>query len=327
MGRALLVATVLLVGCGGVRSAPPAPPAPPASPTPPAPAPDVGAAAPDRGPRVEVLRALAADSRGDEQLDVQHALFFQLAMRDDDVARAEALAVLEAMAANPAFATWPRADIALYDLGARRAQARDRAGARVAWRRLIADHPVSNRVPDAHLALADAAFEDGDLAAARAEYQAVLRTPAADGALYARYKLGWVELNLGDQPAALAAFLAVARAADQPLRGEAIKDVVRVYAAIGDPAAAPAFFDALDRGRGPALTLRLAEACLDVGRLGEAAVALRVAIPLLDVDGACRAAGVVGRLEAMLGPTPAVAAARAALADWRLADDCLAARP
>lgn len=311
----LPIALAFVIGaCGGPAIAPEAPaaaaPARPASPMAPA-------------DRVALLRTLAAETRGHEHLDVQHRLYAELARNPDPAARAEALAIIEQIVASPDFATWERADAALHDLGVSRGQAGDRTGARRAWQRLVAAHPGSRFAPPAHLALAEAAFDDADLSTAELEYRAVLRAPEDRSAPYARYKLAWVHFNRQAYDDALAGFVEVVRTSADPLRREALKDVVRVYAQVNAPADAVAFFDALERGQGPAMTLRLAELYADQGRVDEAAAAYLLAVPLTDVDGACRAARGLDELERLAGPHDGIDAARAALADWHLPDTCL----
>lgn len=272
--------------------------------------------------RIAILRALADETRGPERLEVQHRLYVELAQRPQPEARAEALAIIEDVVASPAFGAWERADEALSDLGASRAQAGDRLGAQRAWQRLLAAHPRSRLAPAAHLALAEAAFEDADLASAEREYLAVLATPDDRSAPYARYKLAWVYFNLARDDEALAGFVEVVRTAGEPLRREALKDVVRAYAQARAPADALTFFDGLERGQGPAMTLRLAELYADQGRIEDASIAYQAAIPLTDLDGACRAGQGLADLERLAGPHPAIDRARAALADWHVPDAC-----
>ena len=270
--------------------------------------------------RIALLRALADDSEGEERLAAQHRLYGELA--GDPARQAEARAVIEELGASPDLARWERGDQALYDLASSRQAARDRAGARAAWQRLLTEHPRSALTGLAHLGLADAAFEDADLVVAEREYLATVASPDRRAAVYARYKLGWVYLNLARADEALDAFVEVVRLADDPLRREALKDVVRAYAEGRPAAGAVAFFEGLARGQGPALTLTLAELYADHGRVVDAAAAYALAIPLTDLEGACRAARGLDELERLAGRGPAIDAARAALADWQLADRC-----
>lgn len=319
----------IVAACGGApaRPASPPPPAPEGSPTasppPSPPALTELLPPPATDAQLAMLRDLVAATDGEERLAVQHRLYTALLARGP-ADRPEAAAILADMRASPALAGWARGDEVLFDHGTLLAAERRRAEARAAWQRLIDEHPRSRLAADAHLALAEAAFDDGDLAAAEVEYRQVLALAGARRAAYARYKLGWVHYNRQELDEALAAFAEVARTAGEPLRREALKDVVRAYAGVGDPAAAPDYFDRLDRGRGARWTALLAEVYLDEARHDEAARAYAAAIPRLDLDGACAAAPRVAELVRLAarsgGASAAVAAAQAALAEWRLVD-------
>jgi tetratricopeptide (TPR) repeat protein len=94
---------------------------------------------------------------------------------------------------------------------------------------------------------AEAAFERGDLAAAATLYGQALASPTSPLVHYARYKLGWVEFNLGRVTEALDLFVSVAQGAtDENLRKAAGDDSARVYAQVGKPAVARAFFKRID---------------------------------------------------------------------------------
>lgn len=307
------------VGCGAGRPAPADPaadrPAPAAELAPA----DVADAADAVGPvaleisdrRLAMLRQLVAASQGAEQLEARARLFEQLDASPDPAARAEALTVAAALVAAPGFAALAQADAVLYGHGVALQRAGDRARARAAWQRLVQEHPTSRFVAPAIVALADLAFDDGDLATASALYPRAFTDPSVGA--YARYKRGWCAFNLGDGAQALADFLDVARAGRAPLRAEALKDAVRVYAQIGDAAKAAAFFRAIDRDHVGEHLLRLGQSYLDVGKLPEARRALTDAQPLLDAAGACRAEATLARAAWFAADRAAAAAALAAL--------------
>ncbi|MBK7078561.1 MAG: hypothetical protein IPH44_40480 [Myxococcales bacterium] len=262
--------------------------------------------------KLEMLRQLVAASRGTEQLAARARLFEQLDTSPDPAHRAEALTIAAALVAEPGFAALAQADAVLYGHGVALQRARDDAKARAAWQRLVEVYPRSRWVPSAIVALADLAFNDGDLAAATALYPRAFADPMVGA--YARYKRGWCAFNLGDGEQALADFLDVARAGRDPLRAEALKDAVRVYAQVGDAAKAAPFFRAIDRDHLGEHLLRLGETYLDVGKLREARRALADAQPLLDAAGACRAEAAIARAAWIAADRAGAAASLAALA-------------
>ncbi|MBL8623254.1 MAG: hypothetical protein JNK64_18220 [Myxococcales bacterium] len=273
-----------------------------------------------RASRLAMVRQLVAASRGTEQLEARARLFDELDASPDPDARAEALTVAAALVAEPGFAALAQADAVLYGLGGALRRTGDAAHARAAWQRLVKEHPASRYVPAAIVALADLAFDDGDLAAATALYPRAFADPTVGA--YARYKRGWCAFNLGDGAQALADFLDVARAGRDPLRTEALKDAVRVYAQIGDAAKAAAFFRAIDRDRLGEHLLRLGTTYLDVGKLRDARRVLADAQPLLDAAGACRAEAAIARAAWIDADRAATAAALAALAGRTLDPAC-----
>lgn len=296
---------VLALACGPrPEAARPVVAAPPAEP-----------AAGEPAPPLALLRELAATSTGHERLAALHRLYGALRVRDEPEARAEARTVIEALAASPDLVTWERADAALLELALQRDADHRTADALAAWRRLLAEHPGSPHAADAALAVADAAFADADLAEAEAGYRRVLTYPDATVAPYARYKLAWVHLNLSRHGEAESELRAVVATAADPLRREALRDLPRVYAETGDPARARAYFDALDRGEGARLTLRLADLELDGGRADAAIVVYRQLVGELDPQVTCPARLGLVRAHLMTADRAATVAALEDLVD------------
>ena len=94
---------------------------------------------------------------------------------------------------------------------------------------------------------AEAAFDESDMASAKAFYVAVAEGPSEGLARYARYKLGWVHYNLGEFEKALETFVAIAGDRDDagqppPLAREGLKDTVLAFAEVGAPEHAPLFY-------------------------------------------------------------------------------------
>lgn len=107
--------------------------------------------------------------------------------------------------------------------------------------------PVGVDEAAAYIDQAEAAFERADLAAAGKLYGQALAYPKSPLVHYARYKLAWVEFNLGRMPEAIDLFAMVAReATDEKLRKAAGDDIARVYAQVGKPAVAREFFKRID---------------------------------------------------------------------------------
>jgi cellulose synthase operon protein C len=116
------------------------------------------------------------------------------------------------------------------------------------YRRLIKEHPGSRFSPDAHLALAEMLFNQGDFDAAALEYAQVLAFPEAMTWGYALYKQGWCHMNQNQPRRAMEVFERVIALEHEdripaerrrPLVHEARRDLVKAYALLA-PAADPA---------------------------------------------------------------------------------------
>jgi hypothetical protein len=97
---------------------------------------------------------------------------------------------------------------------------------------------------------ADAFFDENNMHNAQLLYEAVAQSQDPILAPYARYKLAWVHYNLGEFKEALVFFVALAQTRDadgQPtaLAGQALSDTVLVFAEVGTPTQAPAFYEKL----------------------------------------------------------------------------------
>ncbi len=69
--------------------------------------------------------------------------------------------------------------------------------ARKVYDKLLKNYPNSKYVPEAHLAFADYFFEGRKYANAESSrYQMVLKFPKSSAYWYAKYKMGWIHLNL-----------------------------------------------------------------------------------------------------------------------------------
>lgn len=150
----------------------------------------------------------------------------------------DAVQVLGSLVNTEAYRAYPHRDLALFFLGYTLQQADRMADARVAFDKLLKDHPKSKYVAEAHLAFADWYFDTNRLADAEAAYRKVLEFPRASVYWYALYKLGWVALDLGKPVEALDTFYQVAKGTERDadraeLHRSARKDFVRAYAETG----------------------------------------------------------------------------------------------
>ncbi len=181
---------------------------------------------------------------------------------------------------KPSFAGYARIDTAIFYYAYTLQSADYRKEARAAYDRLLKHYPSSRYVPEAHLAFAEYHFEAGQLADAEARYRQVLKFPQASIYLYALYKVGWVELNLGRPARALEAFNQVAQQTrtdpDKAMLHRAAKhDFVRAYAEIGKADKALPAFQRVDGGDGIRMLEILAELCLDQGKHDKAIYVFR----------------------------------------------------
>jgi len=182
---------------------------------------------------------------------------------------------------------------------------RDRhdAAAGGALARFVRDWPQSPRVPDAYVAAADLAFEQAGtdparLQDARQGYQAALAIPPPENRVwgYAAYKLAYVFWNAGEHQKALAALKhAIDFGARYPqvegaakIRDAALRDVAPLYAEVGAPDRARAFFKVLsgDDAKARAMLLALASLYDDKGKFTEARTVL-VDLKTYDAADAC----------------------------------------
>ncbi len=169
---------------------------------------------------------------------------------------------------KPIYANYPRIDTAIFYYAYTLQSANYRKEAREAYDKLLKNYPNSRFVPEAHLAFAEYHFDARQLADAEARYREVLKFPKSSIFLYAQYKLGWVDLNLGKPTQALEAFNLVAQKTrndpDQAVLHRASKhDFVRAYAEIGKADKALPAFQRVD-GQGPTSGIGMLEILADL---------------------------------------------------------------
>ncbi|HTM19302.1 MAG TPA: tetratricopeptide repeat protein, partial [Kofleriaceae bacterium] len=177
-----------------------------------------------------------------------------------------------------ALARWPQMADALFELADLLQGMRRGPDALKLYARLTLSHPQSPWAPYGLLAAAERAFEDGRLPEAEKLYAQVLASKATDLHGYARYKTGWVQLNLSRDADAFASFAAVITAGARNPRGEALarearRDIVRAYASFGKPAEAAAAFDRVAPGHAMEMLPILADPWSEQGRSDNAIAA------------------------------------------------------
>jgi tetratricopeptide (TPR) repeat protein len=191
-----------------------------------------------------------------------------------------AVIVYKALADDDRFKNYANMPTALFYYGFMLGAGGYRTEMRDAYERLLRDYPQSVYVAEAHLAFADYHFENHQYADAASRYKRVLQFPKAAVYWYAKYKLGWVQLNLGRHRDALEAFHDVAtgtkRDPDRAMLHRAAKnDIVRAYAEVGNVHRARDYFKKLDAAGGLALYELLADLLRDQGKSEKAIYAYR----------------------------------------------------
>ncbi len=170
------------------------------------------AASPDATPDISPDITLAREARrrlADLQLELRLAGSDATASPDEvSAGLGEAIRIYEDLLAT--YPGQPGEDRILYQL----ARAYDESGrpeaALATLDRLVAGHPESRHVPEAHFRRAEMRFLQGDYAGAARAYEAVLAYGASTPFLrQARYKYGWALFKLEDYPRALDAFFAI----------------------------------------------------------------------------------------------------------------------
>lgn len=141
---------------------------------------------------------------------------------------------------------------------------------------LVHDAPGHPLAASAWLQLGDLDFDEMNLDRARAAYARVVELGKSDNVLYARYKLGWIALNLDEPQRALDEWTEVVLRGrviprSQPLARTAAKDCVRAFAVVGQPEQAGAFFHQLYPELASELMQSLSDQYRDEGRLEDAA--------------------------------------------------------
>ena len=236
--------------------------------------------------RRERLLEVTAMVRGDESKDlaVRKSIAAEAARHEALSTRATERAIADflALVCDPAersrgpgctlsraVRTWPQLDEALVTLAWLLESAwREPEAARV-YQRIVDDLPQSRLAAYAAVFAGEEAFAHADLARAEKLYTQGLTARTEGMRAYARYKLGWVQYNLGRTDEAFASFAAVATTPTTDgkltvLTRAARKDLVRAYTL--PVASAHATFEKLAPGQGLDLLVRLGDLRLEAGK-------------------------------------------------------------
>lgn len=140
-----------------------------------------------------------------------------------------------------------RADEASYYLAASLTELGRRDDANTELTRFVRTWPQSRLLPDGYLLIGEYQFDKGEAFRAMNAYQRAAAFKDWDKWAFASYKLAWCYYNVGSMEDAVGTMRAVVRATGTQavLQDEALRDLVRFYADIGD----------LERARGELATL------------------------------------------------------------------------
>jgi hypothetical protein len=188
--------------------------------------------------------------------------------------------VYKVLAADAAFKNYANMPKALFFYGYTLGAGGYPTEMREVLERLLREYPSTDYAAEAHLAFADYHFDKGELADAAHRYTQVLKFPKSPVFWYAKYKLGWVELNAGEHQDALEVFHDVATGTKgdpdrEVLHRAAKNDIVRAYAEVGNVRRARDYFKKLDGKGGFAMYELLADILHDAGKSEKAVYVYR----------------------------------------------------
>lgn len=217
----------------------------------------------------------------------RHRLATSLAIRAQSdpkgaKARSAALAGYRALVEAPGFAAYAQADDVLAEY-ATLLGTRDEAEARKIFLQLVQSHPSSKHVPQAYLWFADRAFDAKDLGVARGAYELVVKFPASREYLFARFKLGLIDLDEAKLADAQRQLEQAAKSTDEMLKAGALQALARVYARSGAADKAFGYFEQLDRQTTFDMAYKVAGHYVDLGKLLEGRTVYR-AIATRDLE-------------------------------------------
>lgn len=203
--------------------------------------------------------------------------------KDASTVRTQALQTYDALIRG--YPAHPRMDEVLFNKAAILYAAGKKQLASDIYFGLVERHPTSPLVPDALLALGDAAFAGNDLFRATIYFHKAADTKKPRIQAYATYRLAWCQYNAQDDRGALALFEKVVELADAQtkkdrvqLREEALKDMLLVFARLGQVEEAFQYYSSkLAHGDALAMLAKLGAVYGDAGEHARAVKAYRIA--------------------------------------------------
>ena len=169
----------------------------------------------------------------------------QPAERESDAVMQKAVKIYEHVITK--YPKNPRGDQAHYYLGQSYLQLGEKDKAIQTFKKLVARYPQSDFIPDAYLGLGEFFFENKKLDEAHENYTKATQFPNSKNWGFAKYKLGWTEMNRGQCPVAIKHFKDVVAFSMKPgqnleYKEQALKDLVNTYTECGEVDEAERYF-------------------------------------------------------------------------------------
>ncbi len=147
-------------------------------------------------------------------------------------------------------------------------------------------YPTHSRTADAYRILADDAFDKGNTAIAEGYYKKILSFSDSNLIGYTLYKLGWCAYERNDFPKALQSLEQAVAWSDQweksealsALQREAKRDLISIYAEVGDSHKAPEYFQKFMKGETAPWIIDLAKQLDNSGQYDKSAELYRYLI-------------------------------------------------
>lgn len=202
---------------------------------------------------------------------------FKAAAKDNMI---KAVKTYKGLTENAKFQNYKNMDKALFFYGFTLQDGGYQKESREQFDRLLKNYPKSKYVPQAHFAFAEYHFNKNELDDAKARYEKVLEFKDTTLWIYAKYKIGWVQLNQNDHKGALATFdqvVAKTKGDDKQkqLFRAAKKDLVRAYAEIGDVKKGYQYFQRVDKADAFGMYATLGDFMFNAGKYDRAIFVFR----------------------------------------------------
>jgi len=223
----------------------------------------------------------------------------------------KAVKTFKALVDNTAFERYPKLDIALFEYAYTLQSGKYMAEARAVYDRLLKNYPASKYVPQAHFAFGEYSFATHQLADAEVRYLQVLKFPLSSSYWFAKYRIGLIRHETGNDPDALQMLFEVVQATKtspslEPLGREAQAALVHTYVAIGKPDKAFAVFQRINGKLAMESLESLADVYLANGTYDKATIVYReIATREPKTGRGCRARYQIAHAVVSIATTPA----------------------